>query len=199
MRWGKEKAVTRGIYSWAKTSVGYIANTHKHKGSHSSAALESSLDLKTKQTSASALCPPPPLLPMPSTTLFSICIWSFCCWLCAAAVPVPFLPLPLPLPLPWLLLLVNWIKVQMLAINITKKLMPHVCAVCGACVRLCLCLHVWLCGLWGNILPTAACGTMWNGSGNPFWALYNYNWDAVLTNRLRGMQQFKLVLVWCAP
>lgn len=45
-----------------------------------------------------------------------------------------------------LLLLVNWIKVQMLAINITKKLMPHVCAACGACVRLCLCLHVWLCG-----------------------------------------------------
>lgn len=135
-------------------------HTHKHTESDSSAALESSLDLKTKQTSASALCPPPRPLSMPSTTLFSICIWSFCCWLfrgCASSL----------LPLPWLLLLVNWIKVQMLAINITKKLMPHVCAACGACVRLCLCLHVWLCGSWGNILPTAACGTVRNGSGRP--------------------------------
>lgn len=78
-------------------------------------------------------------------------------------------PLPFPLSLPWLLLLlVNWIKVQMLAINITKKLMPHVCAACGACVRLCPCLHVWLCGSWGNILPTAACGTLRHGSGRPF-------------------------------
>lgn len=35
-----------------------------------------------------------------------------------------------------LLQLVNWIKVQMLAINITKKLMPHVCA----CACLCVCM-----------------------------------------------------------
>lgn len=163
-------------------------HTHKHTESDSSAALESSLDLKTKQTSASALCPPPPPLSMPSTTLFSICIWSFCCWLfrgCASSL----------LPLPWLLLLVNWIKVQMLAINITKKLMPHVCAACGA-VSVSACLAVWLvrqhstnCGLWHS--------AEWEWV--PFRALYNYNWNAVLTNRQRGMQRLKLVLAWCAP